>query len=381
MAVKKRRKLTTVGMVIISLFICAILFGSGFLIFHQVTKSKIMKLGYSEASTKEIMRLNLVDKIEKIGTNESLNHVFTSPDFRLDYLERYQVIPYFEADNFVLICNRFIESGYSDEEIQLIVSHGTKDTIDSFSQKGYGKGVKEFFSIAYAKLENYDRYVAYQNENLTTDEETVVRVNIGLDKKFYVDSDVIHDFSVTVLANKYHQLGENYTPDSLKTIDSKYYLDGDKKAGVKHQLASVAVDAFEQMAEDAMKDNMTLKVRSGYRTFQQQEALYQEYLKKYGEKDADRIAARAGFSEHQTGLSLDIAVSETSTFANTAEFKWLQEHAHEYGYILRYPKNKTDITGYSYESWHYRYVGVEIATAMKEKKLTFDEYYVMFLDK
>lgn len=382
MEVKKKVKLTTTGMVIISLIICLILFGSGFFIYHQVIKSNIMKLGYSEASTKEIIRLKLTDKIQEIGSNDALNHVFTDSEFRLDYLERYREIPYFEAEDFTSICNSFIESGYSNDEIRAIIEGENVNDIRKFSEKGHVSHITDFYSIPYAKLSNYDRYVRYQNENLTSYEETVVQVNIGLDKEFYVDSDVIRDFSVTVLANKYHQLGETYVPDELKTIDSKYYLASHVKAGnIHHQLTSVAVSAFEKMAEDALKEDMTLKVRSSYRSYQEQDSLYQEYVEKYGVKRADELAARPGFSEHQTGLALDIAVSEDSTFASTKEFKWMQEHAYLYGFVLRYPKAKTDITGYSYESWHYRYVGVEIATYMKEHNLTYDEYYVMFLDK
>ena len=368
-------------MVIISLMICLVLFGTGFFIFHQVTKSSLMKLGYSEASAKEIMRLKITDKVKQIGGNDALNHAFTNDEFRLDYLERYQMIPYFESDDFVVICNRLIQSGYSDEEIEGIVTSGTPEEIQAFSEKGYVKNTLDFFSISYAKLGNYERYVRYQNENLTSDEETVVQVNIGLDQEFYVNSDVITDFSVTVLANKYHQLGENYVPDDLKTISSKYYLDSAIKDKTKHQLSSIAVEAFEKMADDALEENMIIKVRSSYRTYQEQDKLYQLYVKDYGEKRADELAARAGYSEHQTGLALDVAVSDDSTFQNTEEFKWMQANAHKYGFVQRYPKNKTDITGYSYESWHYRYVGVEIATYIKEHNLTYDEYYVMFLDK
>ena len=100
-------------------------------------------------------------------------------------------------------------------------------------------------------------------------------------------------------------------------------------------------------------------------------------------EEADAFAARPDFSEHQTGLALDIITYGASgdNFDTTDAFKWLQKNADKYGFILRYPKGKEDITGYSYESWHYRYVGLEIAAYLKEHDMTYDEYYIRFLDK
>ena len=99
-------------------------------------------------------------------------------------------------------------------------------------------------------------------------------------------------------------------------------------------------------------------------------------------KEADLSTARAGFSEHQTGLAIDILTYNVtlSNFEETDAFKWLSSNAYKYGFILRYPKGKEDITGYEYESWHYRYVGVEIATQIFEEDITFDEYYAYYLE-
>ena len=92
---------------------------------------------------------------------------------------------------------------------------------------------------------------------------------------------------------------------------------------------------------------------------------------------------RAGYSEHQTGLALDIVTYGASmdTFENTDEFKWLSDNAYKYGFILRYPKGKEKLTGYSYESWHYRYVGKDVAKKIHDLDITYDEYYAYYIEK
>ena len=115
---------------------------------------------------------------------------------------------------------------------------------------------------------------------------------------------------------------------------------------------------------------------SGYRSYQTQQNLYNRYLQKDPQNVVDTYSARAGHSEHQTGLAIDVSSnnSDMITFEVSPSFKWMKENAHLYGYILRYQKGKEDITGYKYEPWHYRYVGKEIATLLYQTGLTFDEY-------
>ena len=104
--------------------------------------------------------------------------------------------------------------------------------------------------------------------------------------------------------------------------------------------------------------------------------LYDNYVATDGKEAADTYSARAGYSEHQTGLAVDIynKVLPYTSFEETEEFTWMQENAYKYGFILRFPKDKTNITGYQYESWHYRYVGKEVAKEIHENNLTLEEY-------
>lgn len=136
---------------------------------------------------------------------------------------------------------------------------------------------------------------------------------------------------------------------------------------------SEALSALKQMQADAKAIGLNIPLVSGYRSYKTQEQLYNKYVKKDGEKVANTYSAKPGHSEHQTGLAFDIGSVEKS-FANTTEAKWIAENAHLYGFIVRYPNNKTDITGYIYEPWHVRYLGKETAKKVWESRLALEEY-------
>ena len=115
------------------------------------------------------------------------------------------------------------------------------------------------------------------------------------------------------------------------------------------------------------------------RAFTNIKNLYEKYVQRDGKALADTYSARPGHSEHQTGLTIDVVIDE-EYFKNTAEFRWLQKNAHKYGFILRYPEKADYITGYMFEPWHYRYVGVDAATEIYNLGITFDEYYTFFIE-
>ena len=131
--------------------------------------------------------------------------------------------------------------------------------------------------------------------------------------------------------------------------------------------------AFEEMQEAAAEEGLDLYVASGFRSYELQASLYQRYCDRDGKAAADTYSARPGHSEHQTGLAIDLN-SISSDFAYTAEGQWVGEHCWEYGFILRYPADKVDITGYMYEPWHIRYLGRDTAKAVYESGLCLEEY-------
>lgn len=231
----------------------------------------------------------------------------------------------------------------------------------------------DYFHYAYL-----DRYVNYKQTNPTlSDIDIITRVNLGLDQPFYQNTRQSNKLNqTTILVNKYTYLPEDYIPNNLTSIASEF-------SSSNRQLVYEAKEAFEKMATAAKGQGYTIRAISAYRSYEYQKGLYDSYVKKDGTEKADTYSARPGFSEHQTGLVVDIdnGTVDYNNFENTKEFKWMEENAHLYGFILRYPKDKECITGYDYESWHYRYVGKEIATFIRNNNLTYDEYYVRYIEK
>lgn len=138
--------------------------------------------------------------------------------------------------------------------------------------------------------------------------------------------------------------------------------------------------AFEKMAKAAMENGIELVAFSGFRSYEYQQTLYDRYVKRDGKEAADRYSARPGYSEHQTGLAFDIGEKGrenlwlTNEFGDTEAGQWLAQNAHKYGFILRYPKGKEEITGFMHESWHFRYLEGELATRVFEAGVTLEEY-------
>lgn len=222
--------------------------------------------------------------------------------------------------------------------------------------------------------ERFKRYLSYHAKKpASTMQDVIFTVNIGLDYPFYENvATVANPYSHLVFVNKYNRLPAGFNQQNLVKMDRRY-TNGDNQ-----RMERTAYENFARMSDAARKDGVYIRAASTYRTEDYQNRLYNKYLRTTGQKNADNYSARAGFSEHQTGLAVDINYTGTS-FENTAAFRWLQQHAHEYGYILRYPKGKTWITGYAYEPWHYRYVGVEHATIMHNEGTTFEQHYAKYI--
>ncbi len=256
----------------------------------------------------------------------------------------------------------------------------TEEKDDNISQnvnKDLNDPYKAFKTSKYYKEENKDRYMAHQKANTDlSPDKVVLYVNIGLDNKFYTNiQDSPNKNTNTVLVNKYYSLGEDYVPNDLELIDSAYQVGGKK-------MTHDATVAFNQMAKAAKEEGYNIRAMSTYRSYSYQDGLYNRYVQNDGVENADTYSARPGHSEHQTGLAVDVDnVKMTYTnFGNTNEFSWMKNNAYKYGYILRYTQENEFITGYKNEPWHYRYVGVEIATKMREENImSYEEYYFMYL--
>ena len=210
-------------------------------------------------------------------------------------------------------------------------------------------------------------------------------------------SDTVKNGKYLKLVNKSHAVDADYVPEDLVALDNTYTAGG-KDIQLEATVAVAVKRLIDDMRESGIK-NVT--VTSGYRTYEYQKTLFDRYFTDEqtahptwsDDQIKDKVltySAYPGTSEHQTGLCVDLITDEMvglwnwgsetpdnpydKGFAETEAFEWLCENAYKYGFILRFPEDKTDITGYSYESWHYRYVGVEHATKIYDAGITLEEY-------
>jgi len=173
------------------------------------------------------------------------------------------------------------------------------------------------------------------------------------------------------------QLATPYEVDGIIVVSKKHRISagyGPPDPAGPYHLESAAASALAKMTAAARADGVRIRVHSGYRSWTTQNASYQKALRNYPQNIS--FYAPAGASEHQTGLAVDLwdGVTWSLPMARTATGKWLFRHAHEYGFVLRYPDGKTKITGYHYEPWHYRYIGKRDAMKFPNNKLTLEEY-------
>lgn len=195
-------------------------------------------------------------------------------------------------------------------------------------------------------------------------------ITIGKKDEFYENIKTIKNpNTLDVLVNKNNMLPMNYVPNDLEYIDIKYSYEN-------KQLKKEAKEQFEKLSSDALAIGYRIVATSAYRPYDYQKDLYEYYVKEKGQDYADLCSAKPGHSEHQTGLAVDVEGSNRSydDFEDAIEFNWMRENAHKYGFVLRYPKGKEHITGFKYEPWHYRYVGIETASYIYEKNITLEEY-------
>lgn len=199
----------------------------------------------------------------------------------------------------------------------------------------------------------------------------LIIILVNIDKENYnININVVNDYKY-ILVNKKNKLNSDFIPDNL--IEVKFCsLD-------KFYLEEETANAYEQMCLDSINEGLNISIISAYRSYDEQKELYNTYLKLYGKNYVDKYVARPGHSEHQTGLAIDLESLECDIFRNSKEYLWIRENAHNYGFIIRYQKGKENITGYSAEEWHIRYVGKKAAEYIYKNNITFEEYYDLFL--
>ncbi|MDR1700080.1 MAG: D-alanyl-D-alanine carboxypeptidase family protein [Lachnoclostridium sp.] len=219
----------------------------------------------------------------------------------------------------------------------------------------------------------------YYYNNIEVNEEELLLpedLNSILNDKQAVPLDT-NPSSITVLVNRGHLLPSYYTPDSLVVpnirFDFSYMHD-------KRKMQRVAAEAIEKLFSEALKEKYEFYGISGYRSYARQKQIYDNNVSIRGLDATNSVSAMPGSSEHQTGLAMDISIKSINyrldqVLGVTPEGKWLASNCHKFGFVIRYPKNKNAVTGYTYEPWHIRYVGTTVAAYLYRNHLTLEEYY------
>lgn len=271
--------------------------------------------------------------------------------------------------------------GYTTEEVTTIIEKLDHEQVKDILKMEYNQNIVLFLQEKYFIYDNLGRYLDYQKENQDkSTSDVVAMVNVNRDRDFYTDTKET-DLSLgdLILVNKYYSLPDDYEPENIVKMNLQYAYDD-------NSIRDYVYDAFLEMYRAAMEEGYQLITNSSYRDYDWQDTLYNNYKTSRGQEYADAFAARPGYSEHQTGLALDITCYNCTNgtfddFAESEEYQWLLKNSYKYGFILRYPEGKEDITGYNFEAWHFRYVGKDMAKKIYNSGLTFDEYYAYYIEK
>lgn len=353
----------------ILIIIGIILFLSLFLLFFLYYKNDKNELSYEDklkikgySSNEVAIILNKVPKnsydyVLNLGYDKSLINILSSSNYDEnkfnDYIQYYLKNKKANINDIITIVN----SGYD------LMSYPASSLLSSLVQEKY-----------YIN-ENVARYLDYGNTYNQDSKKIIAIVNSKADLGFYSKS---YDSNISdnnlVLVNKFYRLKGDYTPSDLVTLSGQY------NRGANNKMRKDAALAFMKMVDAARLENIIIYNMSAFRSYNYQDNLYNRYIKRDGKDAADKYSARPGHSEHQSGLCTDIN-DISDSFEGTNEAIWLKKNAYKYGFILRFPKDKEDITGYKYEPWHYRYVGEEAAKIIYEDDITLEEYYAYYMER
>ena len=347
-------------LIILFILIIAVTF---FFIFYKKDLSyedKIKNLGYSSSEVSLILdnvSSQNYDLVLELGYDKSLINILNSNDYKENNFENY--IKYYMKNKKANIGDiiSIVNSNYD------LMNYPASGLLANL--------VKEKYYIN----ANVARYLDYGNSHDVNSKKIISIVNSKADLEFYSESyDSNLNDNNLILVNKFYYLKEDYVPNDLVTLSGQY------NKGANNKMRKDAALAFMEMVDAAKLDNIILYNMSAYRDYNYQVNLYNKYIQRDGKEAADKYSARPGYSEHQSGLCSDLN-NISDSFDGTDEAIWLKNNAYKYGFILRFPKDKEDITGYKYEPWHYRYVGKDAAKIIYDDDITLEEYYAYYIEK
>lgn len=373
---KRKRKINKKR---VSLLIIILLFIISIPIYFLIPRT----YGYQREAISVLKEDNIYDKIKDTKKySKTLEVAIIENNYNKNYFEDYLDINFIEDDNFISNINKLLEIGYKSTDINVFYDK-IPNSINIITLNEYDKDIINYLDLNYFNEDNLDRYINYDIDSINSVydtssikdnynyEDTVTYVNAYLDKEYYSnDINLSNDEAnkLDIIVNKYYKLNADYEPSDLEVISSKF-------ASGTQKLRKEAKESFEKMASDMLKDSLKIYAGSTYRSYTYQEGLYNRYVKRDGFAEAETYSARAGYSEHQLGLAVDIVNGKWNYLSeDDEEYTWLINNSYKYGFILRYPRGSEYITGYVFEDWHFRYLGVELATKVYESGLTYDEY-------
>lgn len=373
--VKKKRKTRRliIGILILCIFVGGILL--------NLNRIELRIKGYDRSDTKLI--LNLEDhQIDEILDYDSIIHFSKWNQVKNNqnyiYYDKYynenkqsvkKVVSY--VDDYVKLKKKLDRLGYTTN---IVFKNSEVYSIENLrslmKQKIKYKTAKKYLKVDGVQICDLSKYEQSKLKPL----QAILSISYPMIDSANASDRVyeIEEPNTLVLIKKGFVVRSDYVPSSLRDVNIPY----ESQQG---QMQDEAASALEQMYADAKKEGYNLTIKSSYRSYADQEAIYNEYFSMYDADYAASLVNTPGSSEHQLGLSVDLTSSDVidgtySTFGQTPAYQWVEKNAYKYGYILRYPENKSSQTGATNEPWHFRYVGKKAAKEIYEKNWTLEDY-------
>lgn len=321
----------------------------------------------------EYLELDSALDLETWDTVENNHHYIDYVNYSSNHdVSNEQVVQY--VDSFYELYDQLEQAGFSIETCRELMDSLTIDDFQAIVDAGYKyEDIQGYLDINGVIVSDIAAYIDSGLDPL----DAVMNVSypfVDSQNAITTNYQIMEPDDLLALVKRGFGVSSDYVPDDLVTTN---IMTSDSNPDPR--LRKEAAEALEKMDDDASKEGYTLAINSAYRSYEDQQAVYDEYFAMYDPVTAASLVAIPGYSEHQLGLSVDLTCKDVidgvyGVFGDSPDYDWTIAHAHEYGFILRYPEDKTAITGTANEPWHYRYVGVEEATEIYENGWTLEEY-------
>lgn len=373
---KKRRKVHYKRLVLLVAAICLLIC----LVWSSIPRMRLWIKGYDFTSQNILLKLNKEEQEKYLALDEAIDiEAWNSVENQQHYIDYVNYQKQTSCTKKQAIAQ--VDALYDRKEALDSLGYGLQKMmtyslsgIDFLISKGYTYDqVSPYLTIRNVDLLDMEGYLAYDGDPLMA----VLSVTYPMiDSQNAYDTTYRIDDPANLLAliKRGFVVDETYEPSDLVLVNVPWMPEREDI-----RLRKEAAQALEAMADDAKQAGFSLTINSAYRSYAEQKQVYDEYFQIYDATTAASLVATPGSSEHQLGLSVDLSCQgvidgQYDVFGQSPDYQWTVEHCHEYGFILRYPKDKTALTGATNEPWHYRYVGKEAAGEMYENQWTLEEY-------